>query len=549
MIKFGTAGLRGLMQPGEDGLNDYTVALATLGISRYLKQTCGKGKIIFAYDTRHHSREYAYLAAGILQKEGHQALIFPYYAPTPILAYSIRPLHADLGIVLTASHNPKEYNGYKVYGSDGIQINEATAAQIASNMEEEKYNTAYFINSACLPNLSAELPAPETITPAIVPSYIHDIQSLWQRKMNEEETCKMAAAQHNLKIVYTPVHGTGAAYFLPLLQHSSFADIIIVKEQAEPDPDFPTAPKPNPEYPEVLLPAIKQAEAVNADIVLVTDPDADRCALALPDTAGEWHQLSGNETGALLSAILIDNARSCQRRLNSDDYLVKSVVTDDFGAAIAKANGLSVCESLTGFKNICGTIPKLRTQGKRYFFGYEESVGYSYPDFVRDKDGLASCYLLAMAAAYVSTNGCTLWQYFNDLQKRYGYYVSAPFNIVNTASDGNEQIQKTVNEFRTNSPLLLAGGKLLQISDYLDGSIKIFAQDGTSVQQKDVLKLPKQNLVKFFYDNNLTLSVRPSGTEPKLKFYLDACASTRETAVELLQKAGNEIRNLLKQQK
>ncbi len=545
MIKFGTAGLRGLMEPSLDGLNAYTVSLATLGISAWLKhikpnQTT---KVVLAYDTRHHSKEYATLASAILTNEGHEVYIFETYAPTPMLAYSIRPLGCDCGIVLTASHNPKDYNGYKVYGADGIQIGEETANFVANAMEMAKANTTYFVNGNCKDNLIKKLPKANFVPETIVSNYLRDIQTLWQVNSHNSAFTK---AKHDLKVVYTPVHGTGAKYFVPLLTQAGFSNLQVVPEQKEPDADFPTAPQPNPEYPEVLTLAINLAKQSDAELVVASDPDADRSACALVDQTKSWHILSGNEIGALILAVRLHNAEACGKKLTADDVLVKSVVTNDFGATIALDHGLGVKESLTGFKNICGTIPYLKAEGKSFFMGYEESIGYAYPDFVRDKDGLASCYTLAMAAASLKAEGSSLWQLFTSLRKKYGYFLSSPFNIVNATKEGVKIIQGIVEKFRSNLPLNLAGGKLAYVEDYLPLTRTYYTWVDQTATVSHVLKLhlSAQNLLKFRYDNNLTVALRPSGTEPKLKFYIDVLAGTEKEAESILAQAVKEVKDL-----
>lgn len=546
MIKFGTAGLRGLMEPGLDGLNDYTVALATLGISAWLKHTLkGTGRVVLAYDTRHHSAEYATLASKILVNEGHEVFIFKTYAPTPMLAYSIRPLECDCGIVLTASHNPKDYNGYKVYAKDGIQIGAETADFVAKAMETAKSNQLYFADEKCKLDFITNLKAAHYVPQEIVSNYLHDIQTLWQVK---NQVANFTQAKEELKIVYTPVHGTGAKYFLPLLQQAGFANIHVVKEQKDPDANFTTAPQPNPEYPQVLELAIALATDLKAELVLASDPDADRAACALVDENGTWHILSGNEIGALILAVKIDNAKTNGKQFSSNDVLVKSVVTNDFGATIALDEGLSVKETLTGFKNICGTIPSLNAAGKSFFMGYEESIGYAYPDFVRDKDGLASCYMLAMAAATCKAKGSSLWQFFSALREKYGYFCSAPFNIVNASAEGVAIIQAIVEKFRSNLPFMLAGGKLSYVEDYLKltRTYYKFTEGLPKVIQQGKLNLEKQNLLKLRYDNDLTVALRPSGTEPKLKFYIDVCADSEKHAKEILEKATQEVKALAK---
>lgn len=547
MIKFGTAGLRGLMVPGLDGLNDYTVALATLGISAWLKHIKnGPGKVVLAYDTRHHSQEYATLASKILVNEGHEVFIFNTYAPTPLLAYSIRPLDCDCGIVLTASHNPKDYNGYKVYAADGIQIGADTADFVAKAMLEAKSNTKYFNGESCLHDYINTLKEAKYVALEIVNNYLRDIQTLWPVN---NVTANFKQAKKDLHIVYTPVHGTGAKYFLPLLNNAGFEKITIVPEQKEPDATFKTAPQPNPEYPQVLELAIKLAKETSAELVLASDPDADRAACALVDEKGKWHILSGNEIGALILAVKLENALANGKICTSADVLVKSVVTNDFAATIALANGLSVKETLTGFKNICGTIPELKKDGKSFFMGYEESIGYAYPDFVRDKDGLATCYLLAMAASTYKANNSSLWQFFSNLREKYGYFLSAPFNIVNDSPEGVSIIKGIVEKFRQNIPLKMAGAKLAYMEDYLALTRTYFNWLSTTEAEPShvfELDLAKQNLLKFRYENGLTVSVRPSGTEPKLKFYIDVVQASEIKAQSILEQATKEVKELVK---
>lgn len=526
MIEFGTAGLRGLMADGPDGINDETIRLAAAGVAAWLQTETAHPApdaprgVVVAHDTRHGSEHFARLTASVLAGHGIPVWLFPDYQPTPVGVFAIRRLNAAAGIVITASHNPRAYNGFKVYDSSGIQIGSAAADRIRSGMlaaaQPSPPDTGG--NPEAPRQRANQTAAIRFIGGDLTSAYCTALQDLWQ----------LPGDTAGIRIVYTPVHGTGGHLMQRILTGCGFEQFIPVQEQMEPDPDFTTAPEPNPEQPAVLERAARLAAEQRADLVLATDPDADRAAVMLPDGTGRYIPLTGNETGALLLHLLLMQADAAGTRPDRP-VLVKSVVTDDFGAAIAQAAGLEVVETLTGFKNICGVIPALSEAGKTFIFGYEESIGFAFPDAVRDKDGLAACRILAGAAATLKSEGKTLYQALARLRQQHGFYQSNPFSLTFEGAAGQTAVEQITAHFRTLPIRRLGSAFLKQVQDFDAQTDTRYNENGAV--KTTPLRQPRQNLLRCFLTDGTWFAVRPSGTEPKLKFYLYTRAADAQTAV------------------
>lgn len=518
-LSFGTAGLRGKMGLGLNRMNIYSVATATTGIARYLLGRYGKEKclsrgVVIGYDTRHHSKLFALVGALVFAAHDISVQIFPKFCPTPVLAYSIRPLGALAGIMVTASHNPKEYNGYKIYGEDGIQIGSEEAAGIAQEIQGDYL---------CISEEEArEKQLFRTVSAVIEEDYLLACLDLVRPYGNENE----------LKIVYTPVHGTGAMYVQFLLDRMGFKQVVTVKEQEQPDPDFPTCPAPNPEFEPALRLALDYAKKEKADLILATDPDADRLAACIPDEKGEYHILSGNEIGGLLCQYWFTLLKE-KGALPANGALVKSIVTDTFGSKVAQSFQLHVEECLTGFKNICGKIRAFQEDNQRYqyVFGYEESIGYALHPQVFDKDGISAALVLASAEAFYRKQNLSLWQVLQDLYKQYGYHVGKTLNLVREGQKGLAFMKFIMNKYRLMFPLQSGDEHLLYREDYAQGLRGTVRLDGkTRIVSNQRFHFETSNVLRFLFDGGSWYALRPSGTEPKLKIYMHNVSSTEEEA-------------------
>lgn len=516
------------MIDGPDGINDGTIRLAAAGVAAWLQTKAAHSApdapnapsgVVVAHDTRHGSEHFAGLTADVLAGQGISVWRFADYQPTPVGVFAIRRLNAAAGIVITASHNPSAYNGFKVYDSSGIQIGSTAADSIRNGMLAAARtvlpNTE--ANPDTLQQRATQTVAIRFIGDDLTAAYCTAVQNLWQLSGDTAGT----------RIVYTPMHGTGGLLMQRILTDCGFEQFIPVPEQMSPDPDFTTSPEPNPEQPAVLERAARLAAARQADLVLATDPDADRAAVMLPDGTGRYIPLTGNETGALLLHLLLKQADATGVRPDRP-VLVKSVVTDDFGATVARSAGLEVLETLTGFKNICGVIPALADAGKTFVFGYEESIGFAFPGTVRDKDGLAACRILAGAAATFKKEGRTLFQVLMQLRQQHGFYQSNPFSLSLDGPAGKAAVEQITAHFRT-LPIRRLGSAVLDRVQDFDTQTETFYNKNGAVQTAP-LAHPKQNLLRCFLTDGTWFAVRPSGTEPKLKFYLYTRAADAETA-------------------
>ena len=509
-LEFGTGGLRGIMGAGANRMNKYTVGKATKGLCEYLKnEFAGEKSVVIAYDSRNNSKAFAECAAEVLCYNGIKTFLFEEIMPTPVLSFSVRYLNCNAGIVITASHNPKEYNGYKVYDKYGCQLVPQYADKVISYI-----NNVKDIKSVKHMNLNMALSNGYLtyIGDEVLNSYISEVE-------------KMAVYKEasDLKIVYTPLHGTGNIPVRKVLSGMSF-DVSVVKEQAVADGNFTTVRSPNPEEKDALNMALEQAKRANADLVIGTDPDCDRVGVGVLHNR-EYTLLTGNQTGALLVDFYL---KFKKQSLNPKSTLVKTIVTNDLGAEIARKNGLNVVETLTGFKYIGDQITKYEKTGENEFLiGYEESYGYLVGTYARDKDAVVASMLICEMAAYYKKNKMTLVDALNVLYSEYGFYLDALDSFVLKGKDGASRIKNIMSYFRANKATVFPN--ITDVKDYSTG----------------IGDLPKSNVLKFFLKGGSWIAVRPSGTEPKLKMYYSVRGIDSSTCERSLQNIRTIINGIM----
>lgn len=509
-LEFGTGGLRGIMGAGANRMNKYTVGKATKGLCEYLKnEFAGEKSVVIAYDSRNNSKAFAECAAEVLCYNGIKTFLFEEIMPTPVLSFSVKYLNCNAGIVITASHNPKEYNGYKVYDKYGCQLVPQYADKVISYI-----NNVKDIKSVKHMNLNMALSNGYLtyIGDEVLNSYISEVE-------------KMAVYKEasDLKIVYTPLHGTGNIPVRKVLSDMSF-DVSVVKEQAVADGNFTTVRSPNPEEKDALNMALEQAKRANADLVIGTDPDCDRVGVGVLHN-GEYTLLTGNQTGALLVDFYL---KFKKQSLNPKTTLVKTIVTNDLGAEIARKNGLNVVETLTGFKYIGDQITKYEKTGENEFLiGYEESYGYLVGTYARDKDAVIASMLICEMAAYYKKNKMTLVDALNVLYSEYGFYLDALDSFVLKGKDGASRIKNIMSYFRANKATVFPN--ITDVKDYSTG----------------IGDLPKSNVLKFFLKGGSWIAVRPSGTEPKLKMYYSVRGIDSSTCERSLQNIRTIINGIM----
>lgn len=509
-LEFGTGGLRGIMGAGANRMNKYTVGKATKGLCEYLKnEFAGEKSVVIAYDSRNNSKAFAECAAEVLCYNGIKTFLFEEIMPTPVLSFSVRYLNCNAGIVITASHNPKEYNGYKVYDKYGCQLVPQYADKVISYI-----NNVKDIKSVKHMNLNMALSNGYLtyIGDEVLNSYISEVE-------------KMAVYKEasDLKIVYTPLHGTGNIPVRKVLSDMSF-DVSVVNEQAVADGNFTTVRSPNPEEKDALNMALEQAKRANADLVIGTDPDCDRVGVGVLHN-GEYTLLTGNQTGALLVDFYL---KFKKQSLNPKSTLVKTIVTNDLGAEIARKNGLNVVETLTGFKYIGDQITKYEKTGENEFLiGYEESYGYLVGTYARDKDAVVASMLICEMAAYYKKNKMTLVDALNVLYSEYGFYLDALDSFVLKGKDGASRIKNIMSYFRANKATVFPN--ITDVKDYSTG----------------IGDLPKSNVLKFFLKGGSWIAVRPSGTEPKLKMYYSVRGIDSSTCKRSLQNIRTIINGIM----
>ncbi len=499
-LEFGTGGLRGVMGIGSNRVNKYTIGMATQGLSNYLSKVYPNEqiKVAIAHDSRNNSRFFAESVAAVFSANQIKVYLFDELRPTPELSFAIRELGCHSGVVLTASHNPREYNGYKAYWNDGAQI----VAPHDKNIIDEVNNISSIDDVKFQKNNS------------LIEPIGGEIDKKYLQKIKELSLSKDAIEAHNdLKIVYSPIHGTGVTLVPQSLKTFGFTNVTVVEEQSEPNGDFPTVEYPNPEEAEAMKIGLQKAREIDADIVMATDPDADRVGIAVKNNNGEFELLNGNQTGALLMYYVLQRW-SQLNKFKGNEYVVKTIVTSSLMDEIAAHFNVDCYNTLTGFKHIASIIHKL--EGKDTFVvGGEESYGYMIGEFVRDKDAVASCSMIAEMVAFAKSKGMSLYDMLIEMYCKFGFYREHLISITKKGKKGSEEISEMMTTFRQNPPTSFAGSEVIEVLDYQSGKAL-----NTKTNETTIIDLPTSNVLQFITADGYKISARPSGTEPKIKFYI-----------------------------
>lgn len=505
-LEFGTGGLRGIMGVGTNRMNKYIVGMATQGLANYMKAKIGGPlSVCISYDSRNGSKEFAKITADVLSANGIHVYLWENIRPIPLLSYSVRSKKANAGVMITASHNPKEYNGYKVFWSDGAQITSPVDKEIVAEVQKISDPSMVKFTS------DEENGGIELMGKEMDDKYFNDVLSLMLSPESRER-------HSDLKIVYTPIHGSGVRIVPEALSRLGFKKIYHVPEQDISDGNFPTVMSPNPEEPSALKMAIAVADKEGADIVMATDPDADRMGIAVRDDSGKMVLFNGNQTGAMLTYYILTRWKELGK-LDPSKYMVKTIVTTELIAKIAASFGVPCYNVLTGFKYIADVVRQKEGKGE-FICGGEESYGFNVGEFVRDKDAPISCCFVAECAAWAADQGLTLYQLLQKIYKEYGYRKEGLVSLVRKGKTGAEEIQKIMVDMRANPPKDLLGSKVTKVIDYLD---------------TEATGLPSSNVLQFFDEAGDVVSVRPSGTEPKIKFYFSAAGDDADKKIESLK--------------
>ena len=511
-LEFGTGGLRGIMGAGTNRMNKYTVGAATQGLSNYIIKECGREadlKVVIGHDCRNNSRKFAEIAAGIFAANGIKVFLFEDLRPTPEISYAIRELGCQSGIMITASHNPKIYNGYKAYWSDGAQMIAPHDRNVISEVNQ--------IRSVS----DIKFDGPKEMITLLGAGMDKKFIDAVVGSMLSPDSVKR---HHDIKIVYTPIHGTGVKIVPPALKAAGFTNIYNVPEQDVISGNFPTVESPNPEEPAALKMAIERAKEVDAELVMASDPDGDRIGAAVKDNNGEWILVNGNQTCLLYAYYAIEKRRE-EGKLDGNQYLVKTIVTTDLIRNIAERNNVELYDCYTGFKWIADVIRK--NEGKKeYLGGGEESYGYLWEDFIRDKSSVSACVIFAEIAAWAKDKGLSIYQLLDKIYCDYGYSLEKGISVVRPGKSGAEEIEAMMKNFRHNPPKALAGSIITEILDY--SNLK-----GQWIDKGEVFTLDMpttSNVLQYKANDGTKLSIRPSGTEPKIKFYIQAQAPVASPA-------------------
>lgn len=529
-LTFGTGGLRGLIGAGSNRMNKYTVRRATQGLANYLKKnqnSIEQKSVAIAYDSRHYSQTFALEAALVLAANNIRTYLFDALRSTPELSYAVRLLGCAAGIVITASHNPSEYNGYKVYGSDGSQI----TLQMANSIIQEINAIDAFADVRIMEEQEAiQKELLRSIGEEIDQAYLAEVKNLSLKK-------DLAKKVKDFKIVYTPLHGTGLMPITKALSMLGYENVYLVPSQVEPDGSFPTVKSPNPEEREAFTLGIKLADEIKADILLGTDPDCDRVGVVVKNHLNQYQVLTGNQIGALLTHYIL----SSKEQIDKDNAVIKTIVTSDLGAKIAESYGATVFNTLTGFKFIGEKIKEFEEAASyKFVFGYEESYGYLAGTFVRDKDAVIASILIVEMAAYYQTKGMALLDALEEIYKEYGYYSDALESFTYKGIEGQEKIKNIVGKFRNYSQLKESFQEIDFIEDYQ-------TQKRTHIDsgQGETIDLPKANVIKIYFKDQSWFAVRPSGTEPKLKIYYSTIGDSKELAEQKMNELKNQVASFI----
>ncbi|WP_028777231.1 phospho-sugar mutase [Shimazuella kribbensis] len=522
-LSFGTAGMRGMMGVGPNRLNKYTIRKAAQGLAQSISKLGREYQqrgVVIAYDSRHQSFDFAKEAGLVLAANGVKAFVFPSLCSTPELSFAVRHLHATAGIVITASHNPSIYNGFKVYGSDGAQITAELAEQITqeiSKVPDELQVKVANWNKAQEQQLFVWVES--------------DVTEAYQQKLHAI-ALQPKGSNHDFKVIYTPLHGTGSKPVQKILNDRGFKQVYTVFEQDVPDPNFSTVLSPNPEEPEALKMAVELAQQNDADLVIGTDPDADRVGVSIRDKSGQWIVLTGNQVGALLLDYVLSQ-RKKQGILPANGAMIKTIVTSEMGRAIADQYGIETWDTLTGFKYIAEKIKHWdETKEYQFLFGYEESAGYLIGDFCRDKDAIQTSMLIVEMSAYYKHKGFKLYEILLKLYKKVGYFQEDMIPITLSGKIGQQKINYLMEYLRSNFPSSISGLAVMERKDYM----------------QNIEDLPKSNVLKFVLEDGSWFVARPSGTEPKMKFYFgvkDVSLSNTNRKLKMFKTIVGDLRELL----
>ncbi|MEI0594377.1 phospho-sugar mutase [Brachyspira pilosicoli] len=515
-LEFGTGGLRGIMGVGTNRMNKYTVGVATQGLANYiLKQGGSDYKVAIGYDSRNNSDVFSKAAAEILSSNGISVYLYDDIHPISLLSYAVRSLGCIAGVVVTASHNPKEYNGYKVYWTDGAQVIPPHDKNIIEEVLKVKPEEVKTGDASRVTLIGKD----------IEDKYMNDLMGYL---VNPDIIKK----HHDIKIVYTPIHGSGYKMVPMALRKAGFTNLTTLEGAQPPNGNFPTVESPNPENPEALQIAVNKAKEIGAELVMGTDPDCDRMGCALLTKDGSYMYLTGNQIGSIISYYLITNKKNVK-----DPYIVKTIVTTELARAIADANNIKLYDVLTGFKWIANIIET--TKEGTYLFGFEESFGYCINSNVRDKDGVSSCLMLAEVLAYCKDNNMTLADYLESIYEKYGYFYEETISITKKGADGAKAIADLMTYYRNNLPKEISGVEVVSISDY--EKKEVYDNSGKKISD---IALPKSNVLQYILADKTKITVRPSGTEPKIKFYFEVCV--KESKDKRLNIAKEKVANFKK---
>ncbi|MCU0439460.1 MAG: phospho-sugar mutase [Raineya sp.] len=514
-LEFGTGGLRGIMGVGTNRMNQYTVGLATQGLANYLQKAFPNTtlKVAVSYDSRNNSQEFAQIVANVFSANGIKVYFFENLRPTPELSFAIRHFGCQSGVMLTASHNPKEYNGYKAYWNDGAQLVSPHDTNVIKEVQKVKIQDIRFEANK---NLIEIVKA--------------DFDEIYLQKVKTLSLYPELIQKHkNLKVVYTSLHGTGITLVPELLKRFGFENVHIVTEQAEPNGNFPTVVYPNPEEAEALTLALKKAQEIDADLVLANDPDADRVGIAVKDTQGRFILLNGNQTGSLVMFYLLSAWKN--KGLKGNEYIVKTIVTTDLIDSIAEKLGVECYNTYTGFKYIA-TIMREQEDKKQYIAGCEESYGYLIGDFVRDKDGVSACALIAEMTAYAHENYGGVYSMLLEIYKTFGFYEDTLISITKKGIAGMQEIKEMMQNYRLQTPKQLGGSEVVVLKDYQS----LEETNLKTGEKKKLLFDETSNVLQFITTDGSKISARPSGTEPKIKFYVSLKGSYEENLESVREK-------------
>lgn len=529
-LEFGTGGLRGVIGAGSYRLNIYTIRRATQGLADYVNGAFEKGSVAIAYDSRIKSDVFAKEAARVLAANGIKVYIYPELMPTPMLSWAVRYLKCSAGIVVTASHNPAKYNGYKVYGEDGCQITLDVANTVIG-----KINSVPMFGGAKLVGFE------EGLNDGMIQYISQEVCDRYLDKVSEQGVHTELVADSGLKVVYTPLNGTGNKPVRAILKKIGIKEVTVVPEQEMPDGNFPTCPFPNPEIKEALAKGLELCKTVKPDLLLATDPDCDRVGIAVPDGNGEYVLFSGNEVGAMLLKYICQE-RTAMGTMPKDPVAVKTIVTTDICKKIAAEYGVELREVLTGFKFIGEQIGFLEKDGEdnRYIFGFEESYGYLAGSYVRDKDAVVGSMLICEMAAFYRTKGISLLQAREDMYRQYGNFMHSQKSFQCEGASGMERMKEIMTSLRTQPPKTIGGLTVEKVGDYLASEETVLATG-----EKLPISLPKSDVLSFRLEKGASVIIRPSGTEPKIKAYYTTIGETRADAEKLEEVISQDFKSIL----